>query len=79
MDREAIKNRLVYMIQKMFSDIGADKDILEYVDFIDDFGMDSITFISIVVEIEDIFGITIPDKELDMENFRSIEKNGSNC
>ena len=35
--------------------------------------MDSITFISIVVEVEDLFGITVPDDMLLMENFRDID------
>ena len=41
---------------------------------IDDLGMDSITFISIIVEIEDMFGITIPDEMLLIENFRNVDE-----
>lgn len=73
MNSDEIKNKLIDMIQTLFPDSGVDKDILPYVDLIDDLGMDSITFISIVVEVEDLFGITVPDDMLLMENFKDID------
>ena len=73
MNSDEIKNKLINMIQTLFPDSGVDKDVLPYVDLIDDLGMDSITFISIVVEVEDLFGITVPDDMLLMENFRDID------
>lgn len=73
MNSDEIKNKLIDMIQTLFPDSGVDKDVLPYVDLIDDLGMDSITFISIVVEVEDLFGITVPDDMLLMENFRDID------
>lgn len=73
MNTDEIKNKLIGMIQNLFPDSGVDKDILEYVDLINDLGMDSITFISIVVETEDLFGFTVPDDMLLMENFRDID------
>lgn len=73
MNSDEIKNKLIDMIQNLFSDSGVDKDILPYVDLIDDLGMDSITFISIVVEVEELFGITVPDDMLLMENFKDID------
>ena len=73
MNSDEIKNKLIDMIQTLFPDSGVDKDILPYVDLIDDLGMDSIIFISIVVEVEDLFGITVPDDMLLMENFKDID------
>lgn len=61
------------MISNLFPNSGIDSDILEYVDLIDDLGMDSVTFISIVVEIESIFEIIVPDDMLLMENFRNAD------
>ncbi len=61
------------MLAMLFPDSGVDKDVLEYTDLMDDLGMDSITFISIVVEIEDVFEITVPDDLLLMENFRNVD------
>lgn len=68
-----IKNEVVELISELFSDKGFDTDIIEYIDLIDDAGMDSITFISIVVEIESKFNITVPDEMLVMDNFRNVD------
>lgn len=73
MDKNEIKSKLVDMLAVLFSDNGVDKDVLEYADLIDDLGMDSITFISIIVEIEDAFEIIVPDDMLLMENFRNLD------
>ena len=72
MNREEIKQRLIDMLQELFPESGVDKDMLEYVDLIDDLGMESITFVSVVVEIEDLFGITIPDDVLLLDYFRNV-------
>lgn len=61
------------MLAMLFPDSGVDKDVLEYTDLMDDLGMDSITFISIVIEIEDVFEITVSDDLLLIENFRNVD------
>lgn len=73
MDNNEIKSELIDILAEQFADSGINRDILEYTDFIDDLGMDSIAFISIIIEIEDLFKITIPDDILLMENFRSVD------
>ena len=73
MDRNEIKQKLIDMLSIWFYNDSINVNILEYADLIDDLGMDSIMFISIVVEIENIFRITVPDDMLLMENFRNVE------
>lgn len=73
MTREEIKAKVIDLVGDLFSDLDFDKDILEYIDLIDDAGMDSITFISIVIEIEAVFEITVPDDMLLMEYFRNVD------
>ncbi len=73
MTREVIKEKVIDLVGDLFSDLDFDKDILEYIDLIDDAGMDSITFISIVIEIESIFEITVPDDMLLKEYFRNVD------
>ena len=68
-----IKNEVIELISELFFDKGFDTNLVEYIDLIDDAGMDSITFISIIVEIEAKFGIIVPDEMLVMDNFRNIE------
>ena len=70
---ETIKQEVIELISELFEDKGFDIDILEYVDLIDDMGMDSITFISIVVEVEAHFGIEVPDDMLFLENFKCVD------
>ena len=73
MTTETIKQRIVELISQLFDDKGFDSDIIEYVDLIDDLGMDSITFISIVVEVEAHFGIEVPDDMLLLEKFKCVD------
>ena len=73
MTTETIKQEVIELISELFKDNGFDIDIIEYVDLIDDLGMDSITFISIVVEIESHFDIEVPDEMLMLENFKSVD------
>lgn len=73
MTREEIKEKVIDLVGDLFSDLDFDKDILEYIDLIDDAGMDSITFVSIVVEIEAAFEIIIPDDMLLKEYFRNLD------
>ena len=47
---------------------------VEYIDLIEDFGMDSITFITLIVEIEECYAITLPDDSILMENFRKTSE-----
>ena len=73
MTKEKIKQEVIKLISELFKNKGFDSDIIEYVDLIDDLGMDSITFITIVVEIEAHFNIKIPDDMLLLENFKCVE------
>lgn len=69
-----VKNKIIDIIAALFSKSGIDTDIFEFVDFIDDLGMDSVAFVSLVIDFETVFNITIPDDLLLLENFRNYEK-----
>jgi len=68
-----IKAELITLISVLFKEQGFDVDLIEYVDLIDDLGMDSVTFISIVIEIEAHFNMTVPEDLLLMECFKSVD------
>ena len=70
---ETIKREVIALISDLFKDNGVDTDIIEYVDLVDDLGMDSLTFISIVVEVEACFDIEVPDNMLLLENFKCVD------
>lgn len=69
MNQDVIKQKLLLLCEEIFQNT-----CIEYADFIEDIGMDSITFITLIVEIETVFDITIPDDILLMENFRDLNK-----
>ena len=73
MNREEIKEKLIALCADIFQNSGVDTNLLEYVDFSDDLGMDSITFITLIVEIEASFEITVPDDSLLMDNFKNLD------
>ena len=66
-----IKNRIITILSRLFAESGVDTDILEYVDLVDDLGMDSINFISLIIELEAEFDIQIPDEWLQMDTFQT--------
>ena len=73
MNETEIKDRVIKIVSNIFEERGFEKDVIEYIDLIDDAGLDSITFVSLVIEIETEFGITVPDEMLLPENFRQID------
>lgn len=74
MNREEIKKELVQLVCELFKDQGYEIDNIETADFVDDIGMDSIVFISMVIKIESQFGIKVPSDMLLMENFKDIDR-----
>lgn len=68
-----IRAKVIEMLNNLFPDSGVNLDVLEYVDLINDLGMDSLAFISIVIEVEETFDIAVPDEMLLIENFRNVD------
>ena len=73
MEKSEIKAKILEILSNLFQNTGIDTDVLEYVDLIDDFGMDSVNFISLIVELEAEFDIQIPDDMLLLENFKCVD------
>lgn len=70
MEKSEIKAKILEILSNLFQNTGIDTDVLEYVDLIDDLGMDSVNFISLIVELEAEFDIQIPDEWLLVDKFR---------
>ena len=69
------------MSEKIFSEVNAflrNKgyigDIDEKTNLFTEIGMDSITFVSMVIELERKFDVVIPDEYLNMEKFLNAEE-----
>lgn len=74
MESDNIRDRISNIIINSFENKGLIIDSPKSIDLVDDGGMDSVTFISIIVSIEVEFGILIPNEILLMDNFRSLDK-----
>ena len=73
MEKSEIKVKILEILSNLFQNTGIDTDVLEFVDLIDDLGMDSVNFISLIVELEAEFDIQIPDDMLLLENFKCVD------
>jgi acyl carrier protein len=60
--REAIRAALAYVIEEVIG-IDADK-VTEDMHVIDDLDIDSLSMVQVAVEVEDKYGVTIPDEDL---------------
>ena len=65
-----VKDKIIVILADLFSNPGVDREVLEYVDLVDDLGMDSISFISIIIELETAFNVQVSDEWLNIEKFR---------
>lgn len=70
MEKNEIKAKIIGIMSNLFQNSDVDTDVLEYVDLIDDLGMDSVNFISLIIELEAEFDIQIQDDQLLMDKFR---------
>lgn len=72
MDLFEIKNKVINVLSEMFADMNIGTEVFELVDLADDLGMDSLTFITVIVKLEALFNITFPDDMLLMDNFKTV-------
>lgn len=72
MEKQQIKEQLFPILSKVFFNIQMCSDRINMIDLIDDLGMDSVTFITLIIEIESHFQITVADEYLLFDHFRNI-------
>ena len=72
MTSERIEDRLkVMVVERLFMRI-APEDIVETKSLVDDYGVDSVSLLEMVVGIEEEFGVAIADEEFKLEHFATI-------
>ena len=74
MKENNLKESLVSFLTEFFPDLESKLDDLEAVNFYTDYGLDSITFVTMVIRIEEAFNIIIPTEHIVMENFVTFNK-----
>ncbi len=61
------------VIEIVAEQLGLDPaDITEHSNLVDDLGADSLSVVDLIMSVEDEFGVTIPDEEV--ENIRTIDQ-----
>ncbi|WP_164779571.1 acyl carrier protein [Paenibacillus kobensis] len=69
MDRLQIEELVIGCLKEVFKDgqhVDKSSKLLEM-------GMDSINFIRLVVDLEGVFNIDVPDEEVLLDNFKSVD------
>ncbi len=73
MDHAEIVSRLKNMIvDRLFLKVAPD-DLKTDVSLIDEYGVDSVCLLELVVGLEDEFGIVIEDDDFSVKNFESVD------
>ncbi len=70
--KESIQKKLIELLYKNFRITNISKDVIPNLDLIDDLSIDSLTFISLLIEIESEFNIIIPDEFIKLDLFRNF-------
>jgi acyl carrier protein len=72
MSEERMEDQLKEMIvERLFMRI-APGEIEEDKSLIDEYGVDSVSLLELVVGIEEVFGVTIEDEEFSVANFETV-------
>lgn len=74
MNIENIKLELIDILALVFHSRGFDADLIEVLDFAEELGIDSITFISLIIEIEHYFNIEVPDDYLLIDKLKNLDQ-----
>lgn len=70
---EQLKKELSKILIAILKEKGYETENIENADFISELGMDSITHIIFIIEIESFFGVEVTDDLLLIEKFRCLD------
>lgn len=69
---EEIQDRLIKVIKETLGDLVEGISTIKSDDELSSFGVNSVSFIKLVVAVEEEFGFEFDDEQLDFNNFRTI-------
>ena len=72
MSKTEVKEKLQNILKETIDYIEVDSDDKNNLDLIQEIGLDSIDFITLIIEIEEVFNVTIPDEYLVFDKYQSI-------
>ena len=68
-----MKEIIIQIIKNNCYDVVGDDEIINSNNIYDDYAIDSLSFINIIMEIESELGISVPDEYLSMDMLSSVE------
>lgn len=69
---ERIEDRIKQMmVERLYMQV-APEDIAEEKSLIDEYGIDSVSLLELVVGIEEQFGVSVGDEEFDVQHFETV-------
>ena len=68
-----ISSPLKQLLMQLFEEKGCTDSNMEVINFFEDLMLDSMDFMSLVLEVESVFNVEIPIDKLSMQHFNRIE------
>ncbi len=73
MNTQEIESRIKEMVvERLFLKV-APEELSSDASLIDDYGVDSVALLELVVGLEEVFGIVVEDGDFDLDNFSSVK------
>lgn len=72
MEKSEIKEKLIEIIEEELPEVEADKIDME-ASFTDEYGVDSVSLIKVIVDAEQAFDVKFDDKELALNKYNNFE------
>lgn len=72
MDKKEIKEKLLEIVEEEMPEVEADK-VDTAASFVDEYDVDSVSLIKVIVDAENAFGIKFDDRELALNKYESFD------
>lgn len=73
MENSILKEKIIETLNKLFPNMEVDADVFEHVSLIDDLGIDSISFVKLVIALEMEFNFKFDDDKLLISEFPTVQ------
>ncbi len=72
MEKKEIKEKLLEIIEEEMPEVEADK-VDTSASFVDEYDVDSVSLIKVIVDAENTFGVTFDDRELALNKYENFD------
>ena len=72
MDKKEIKEKLLEIVEEEMPEVETDK-VDTAASFVDEYDVDSVSLIKVIVDAENVFGVKFDDRELALNKYESFD------